>query len=129
MRYAIVFDGGSRGNPGLGYGSFRIREGDGDWAPAHRLEFGDGVTNNEAEYRALIAAFEEVAAACDDAARATVDVYGDSQLVLRQLKGEWKVRAANLRPLHDAARRGAAAFGTVRYRWQGRDASVELLGH
>ena len=60
-RYRIVFDGGSKGNPGIGYGSYRIQPEGGPWSEPYRLEFGDKVTNNEAEYRSLIAAFEHLA--------------------------------------------------------------------
>ena len=52
----LVFDGGSKGNPGLGYGSYAIIIN--NEADIRRLEFGDGVTNNEAEYDTLIAALE-----------------------------------------------------------------------
>lgn len=125
----MVFDGGSLGNPGVGYGSYRLRVAGRDWDPPRRLEFGDRVTNNEAEYRALIAALTDLASSCGDPSLASVRVYGDSQLVLRQLRGEWKVRAANLRPLYLEARRRAEAFRSVEYVWQPRDESVALLGH
>ena len=54
--YEIVFDGGSLGNPGLGYGSYEITT---EGAVLHRVErqeYGQGVTNNQAEYRSLIGA-------------------------------------------------------------------------
>ncbi|MCB0215310.1 MAG: reverse transcriptase-like protein [Caldilineae bacterium] len=128
-RYAIVFDGGSKGNPGLGYGSYRLREADGAWAPAVRLEFGDKVTNNEAEYRSLIAAFQRLASDCGDPSAVRVEVFGDSQLVLKQLAGQWKVRAGNLAPLWREARAAAGRFAGVTYTWQPRGRSVDLLGH
>lgn len=129
LELAIVFDGGSLGNPGKGYGSFRIRPPGGDWEPAVRLEYGDGVTNNEAEYRSLLGAMEAVARRSRDPAALSVLVFGDSQLVLRQLQGAWKVKAENLRPLWEATRAAAARFKTVRYQWQPRAKSVALLGH
>ena len=51
--YILTFDGGSKGNPGLGYGSYELRTCD-DRARMERREYGDNVTNNEAEYRTLI---------------------------------------------------------------------------
>lgn len=126
---AIVFDGGSLGNPGKGYGSFRIRPPGGDWEPAVRLDYGDGVTNNEAEYRSLLGAMEAVAQRSKDPAALQVLVYGDSQLVLRQLEGAWKVKAENLRPLFEATRAAARRFKKVRYQWHPRAKSVDLLGH
>lgn len=127
--YDIIFDGGSKGNPGRGYGSFRIRPAGLAWFPAVRLEFGDGVTNNEAEYRSLIAAFEQLASEVADTSSLQVEVFGDSKLVLEQLAGRWKVRAANLAPIWREARAAAARFGAVRYTWHSRDHSVDLLGH
>ena len=60
----IIFDGGSKGNPGQGYGSYTLR-----WPGAQqqivRLRFGDRVTNNEAEYDTLIAALEAVRSRSD----------------------------------------------------------------
>lgn len=56
-------------------------------------------------------------------------VQGDSQLVLRQMEGAWKVKAENLQPLWAETRAAAARFGQVRYVWQPRNRSVDLLGH
>jgi ribonuclease HI len=127
--YEIVFDGGSLGNPGKGYGSYRIREAGGAWAAPVRLDYGKDVTNNEAEYRTLVAALATLAADGPDPAGVAVEVFGDSQLVLYQLKGDWKVRAANLAPLYSAAHAAAARFAQVTYTWQPREKSVTLLGH
>jgi ribonuclease HI len=57
--YIVIFDGGSRGNPGPGYGSYRLRTRDGR-EDVRRLEFGEAMTNNEAEYRTLIAALDDL---------------------------------------------------------------------
>ena len=127
--FTLIFDGGSLGNPGRGYGSYRLRAAGGDWSDPVRLEFGARVTNNEAEYRALIAGLEALARDCPDPGRIVVEVTGDSQLVLNHLKGAWKVRAANLRPWYETARRAASRFKAVRYTWQPRTHSVRLLGH
>jgi ribonuclease HI len=128
-RWAVVFDGGSLGNPGRGYGSYRLRCGDGPWLAAVRLEHGARVTNNEAEYRTLIAALEALLAQLPDPAATAVEVFGDSQLVLRQLDGQWRVRAGNLVADHAQARSLLARFGAARLTWQPRAASVALLGH
>lgn len=127
--FTIVFDGGSLGNPGRGYGSYRIRRGDGTWEPAVRLELGDRVTNNEAEYRSLLAALGEVERACGDPKATRLEIRGDSLLVINHLNGTWRVRAGNLRPLFDRARAALWRFGGVHLVWQPRADSVELLGH
>jgi ribonuclease HI len=126
--YSIVFDGGSLGNPGRGYGSFRIRQADAGWAEPVRLEYGDRVTNNEAEYRSLMAAIAHVSRASDPKAVA-LEVFGDSLLVIRHLKGEWRVKAPNLVPLYLETRQALSGFGRVRLHWHRREESVRLLGH
>lgn len=128
-RYRIVFDGGSKGNPGIGYGSYRIQAEGSPWSEPYRLEFGDGVTNNEAEYRSLIAALDHLAEACPDPASIEVEALGDSKLVLSQLSGAWKVKAANLRKYHRAGQAAAGRFAAVTYTWHDRKRSVDLLGH
>jgi len=127
--YEIVFDGGALGNPGKGYGSFQI-VGPGGRTVRERLEYGDRVTNNQAEYRTLIAALERVAElAGSGTAAARVRVLGDSSLVVNQVNGAWKVRHPDLRPLHGRAVELLRGFGAVDVRWHRRDASVRVLGH
>ena len=128
-RWQIVFDGGSLGNPGRGYGSFRLRPPGADWEPAVRLEYGDRVTNNEAEYQTLTAGLAHLAERAADPGRIAIEVFGDSQLVIRQLEGAWKVRTPSIRPFRDAAAAQLARFGGVKLTWQRRDKSVALLGH
>jgi ribonuclease HI len=125
----IVFDGGSLGNPGRGYGSYRVRFDDGPWSEPVRLEHGARITNNEAEYRTLSVALEALAEQLEAPAATDIEVLGDSQLVLKQLTGAWKVRAGNLVADHARARAAAARFRRVRYTWQPRRKSVALLGH
>lgn len=128
----IVCDGGSLGNPGRGYGSYRLsdRTGHGDVV---RLEFGDNVTNNQAEYRTLIAAIE--AALAHAAAHKLrpedlcLAIRTDSKLVVEQMLGRWKVRNPDLQPLHARASMLARRFGCRDIAWQSRDASVRVLGH
>lgn len=127
--WQLVFDGGSLGNPGRGYGSFRLRPPGGDWEPAVRLDYPGRVTNNEAEYQTLTAALARLAERAADPRRVAVEVFGDSQLVLKQLEGAWKVRTASLLPFRDAAATELKRFGAVKLVWQRRDKSVALLGH
>jgi len=127
--YEIVFDGGSKGNPGKGYGSYEVTKD--DHVIAHTaMEYGDNITNNQAEYMTLIRALTWLADELGDAARnASVVVNGDSQLVIRQLKGEWKIKDATLRGLATDARMQMARFGAVTLTWHPRAKSVARLGH
>lgn len=128
----IVFDGGSLGNPGRGYGSYQIAVGESE-PRIVRLQFGARITNNEAEYLALIHALEDAAATLKaenlDPQAARVEVFGDSQLVLKQTTGEWKARMPHLQALRDRARSLVDAFGSVALTWQPRIHSVRVLGH
>jgi len=127
--YEIVFDGGALGNPGKGYGSYQITAPDGR-STLERLDYGDGVTNNQAEYRTLIAAMTRLLDVLGEhAATAKVTVRGDSQLVLYQIQGKWKVKTDSLRPVHRQAVDLVARFGRVDLLWHARKNSVSVLGH
>jgi len=130
--YILVFDGGSQGNPGPSYGSYRFGPKKGKLGNPKRLDLGRG-TNNEAEYATLIAG---VRAVLDDLrgrrtrpSMVKLEIRGDSQLVIRQLEGAWKAKDARMRDFRDEARSLLSAFAAVRYTHQPRSRSVRLLGH
>lgn len=129
--YMIIFDGGARGNPGEGYGSYELRTRAG--REIERLTFGNHITNNEAEYQTLIAALRDVinrlAAAHADLHACTLSVRGDSQLVIFQVTGKWKVRTPHIRPLHAEATALLARFKHADVQWHPRAMSVRTLGH
>jgi ribonuclease HI len=128
-QFEIVFDGGSLGNPGKGYGSYEITAG-GEVVNRARHDYGDNVTNNQAEYRTLIEALSWLANRLGPAARSSsVLVNGDSQLVLNQLLGRWKVKNEGLRPFHQQASSLIGKFGSVDLVWHARANSVKRLGH
>ena len=133
--FHILFDGGSRGNgtPNqLGYGSYLIVDARGHRQPIRRLEFGP-VTNNEAEYKALISALADLVRIIEDAGQdptgCDVRVVGDSQLVLNQVSGDWKCKKQHLIPLRDEAQANVALFHTVTFEHTPRETCIRLLGH
>jgi ribonuclease HI len=130
--YMIVFDGGSIGNPGRGYGSYAIT-GPGGEQRITKLEFSGRVTSNEAEYDTLAAALEGLLAALraagDDPAATSVSVRGDSLLVINQLTGEWKARELRMQERRDRILALARHFKRVSYVHQPRARSVAVLGH
>ena len=127
--YLIVFDGGSRGNPGAGYGSYAIFDGT-QPGRVQRLEFPGTLTNNEAEYNTLIAALAALAQRLGPgAAQGSVEVRGDSQLVIQQLLGHWKATDGRMRALRDQARAGLRSFAKWRLVAQPREDTVRVLGH
>jgi ribonuclease HI len=102
-------DGGSRGNPGpAGYG-VRIARGDGTVVD---LKESLGVcTNNVAEYRGLIAALRWAEAQ----GVSRLHVRSDSELLVKQMRGEYRVKSPGLQPLYDEARAIARRIGSVRF--------------
>jgi len=131
--YTIVFDGGSHGNPGLGYGSYAlIRNQDGKLRK-RRLRFGDQVTSNQAEYQALIAGLEDLINTIVRAKRSPIDfsvqIRGDSRLIMRQIDGSWKTKSLNLMPLRDRVEELLAQMSSFELTWQPRAKSEEILGH
>ncbi len=128
----IFFDGGSRGNPGPAYGSFRIEYPDGT-VQSERIDFAERLTNNQAEYRTLIAALEALLVRLDQLAvppeRVSLSLHTDSELVAQQLRGAYKVRNPTLRTLHDRVRNLLARFGRSEVHWHPRDVIYAYFGH
>lgn len=92
-------DGGARGNPGpAGYGVY-IRDANGN-AIAQLSEYLGHKTNNFAEYSALLAALEY---AVSNGYR-TLKVISDSELMVRQMTGQYRVNSPDLKPLYEKAR-------------------------
>lgn len=92
-------DGGSRGNPGPAAAGFVLDDSDGNRLAARAFFLGE-TTNNVAEYTALVRALE--AAGSLGAERVTV--FSDSELLVRQVGGQYKVKSDLIRPLFDEAR-------------------------
>lgn len=95
MKLKAFTDGGARGNPGIaGYGVYIEDEN-------HKMIFEEGKflgikTNNEAEYMGLIGALNWIN---ENAADSEIEINSDSQLLVRQMKGIYKVKAENLKKL------------------------------
>ncbi|MGE3799060.1 MAG: ribonuclease HI family protein [Thermomicrobiales bacterium] len=128
----MVFDGGSLGNPGRGYGSYLLISPTGRKVHA-ALDFsedGSIITNNQAEYLTLIEAFRHLHALLGErSSNVFVRVEGDSQLVLNQLSGRWKVKNEKLRELQATATGMMKGFREVELKWHPRARSVRVLGH
>lgn len=107
-KHLILYcDGASRGNPGPGAYGFVILEDD-------EVVFSEGarmgvVTNNVAEYEGLLKGLEKSL----DLGATQITVRSDSQLLVRQLNGEYKVKAPHIIPLVQKARRLLERFHKV----------------
>lgn len=131
--YVLVFDGGSIGNPGPGYGSYAlIRTCDKDKRVV-RLDFGREMTNNEAEYEALIAGLNDLIQRLMEAKRCpsefSIEVRGDSSLVVNQVSGAWKAKDERMRVRRNQVRELLTRFATYRLKLQSRQESLKMLGH
>ncbi|NWJ45300.1 MAG: ribonuclease HI family protein [Chloroflexi bacterium] len=131
--YILTFDGGADPNPGRGYGSYHLKTRKGKERLESRIQFGDNMTNNQAEYTALISGLADLVETIERAGKQpstySVRVWGDSNLVIQQLKGAWKVKDPKLEPLHRRALELSKRFKATSLNWHDRSNSVRLLGH
>ena len=110
MKTRLYTDGGARGNPGAAAYGFVIEAEDGTVLAAEGAPIGTA-TNNVAEYRGLIAGLRRaLELALDD-----VVVVSDSELMVKQMRGEYRVKNAALRDLSLEAARLARQLGRVEY--------------
>ncbi len=94
----LEFDGGSRGNPGPAGIGIVVRAADG--TPLVTLgRFIGRATNNVAEYRALITAMQQA----KQLGATKIAIRGDSELIVRQMTGQYRVKSPDLRPLYEEA--------------------------
>ena len=106
----MMFDGCSRGNPGLSGAGAVIYHFDKEiWSES--LFIGDNYTNNQAEYHGLILGLQKV----KELGFKYVKVEGDSLLVINQMKGLYKCRSANLFDLYEEAKTHASQFEKIEF--------------
>ena len=111
MKATLYTDGGSRGNPGPAAYAYVLEGEDGTVFDARGEAIGVA-TNNVAEYRALVEGLRAAAGAGVD----DLEVVSDSELLVKQMRGEYRVKNAALRELSLEASRLARGVGDVRYR-------------
>jgi len=112
MSLTLNTDGGSRGNPGPAAIGVVIKKDDIPLAAFSRY-LGDKLTNNRAEYEALIAGLEKIREL--GFAHEPLEIRMDSELVIKQMRGEYKVKHADMKPLHAQARDLISHFPQVRF--------------
>ena len=110
MKARLSTDGGSRGNPGPAAYGYVLEAEDGTVLDARGEAIGKA-TNNVAEYRGLLAGLE----AALERGVEEVEVVSDSELLVKQMRGEYKVKNETLRELVDAAEALARRLKRVRY--------------
>jgi ribonuclease HI len=98
MKVTVHVDGGARGNPGPAAAAAVISDTDGAVLAEHAELLG-AVTNNVAEYRALLLGL----ASARELGAEEVEVIGDSELIAKQVQGLYKVKHPSMKPLHEEA--------------------------
>jgi ribonuclease HI len=110
LRAKLWTDGGARGNPGPAAYGYVLEADDGTVLAAHGEAIGEA-TNNVAEYRALVAGLEKAG----DLGVDELEVVSDSELLVKQMRGEYKVKNEALRELSMQASGLARQLGAVTY--------------
>ena len=105
MKLVVHVDGGARGNPGPAAIGVVVSDAEGRLLEEIAETIGE-TTNNVAEYRALLRGLERAHALGAE----EVELVGDSELVAKQVTGQYKVKHAGLRPLHSEALHALAGF-------------------
>jgi ribonuclease HI len=111
VKARLFTDGGARGNPGPAAYAYVLEAQDGTVLAAHGEAIGSA-TNNVAEYRALVEGLRKAG----ELAVSDVEVISDSELLVKQMRGEYRVKNEALRELADEAHRLGRQLGSVRYR-------------
>jgi len=121
--YRANIDGGSRGNPGPAAYGVVIRDGSGELVARLKKYIGR-MSNNVAEYYGLIAALDYAQSHKIRALR----IESDSELLVKQMRGQYKVKSADLQPLFERAKKMTQGFESFRidhvYREQNREADA-----
>lgn len=114
--FQLYTDGGARGNPGPAGAGALLLGPDGAEVEAISAYLGEQ-TNNQAEYRALLLGLQ---AAIDNDVR-ELEVRMDSELIVKQMKGEYKVKNHGMKILHDQAKQLVAKFDYISFQHIPRD--------
>jgi ribonuclease HI len=111
VKAKLYTDGGSRGNPGPAAYGYVLEADDGTVLASHGERIGVA-TNNVAEYSALVAGLEKAL----ELAVPELEVISDSELLVKQMQGEYRVKNETLRELFLQASKLASRLGKVSYR-------------
>ena len=120
MRLTVHVDGGARGNPGPAAIAAVVSDADGEIIHEASETIGRA-TNNVAEYKALLLGIERglMLGATE------LDLVGDSELIVKQVQGKYKVKDAGLKRLHAEAREKLAGAGAWSIRHVRREHNAE----
>jgi ribonuclease HI len=120
VKLVVNVDGGARGNPGPAAIGAVVQHPGGEVLEERGERIGTA-TNNVAEYKALLLGIERAA----ELGASELELIGDSELIVRQVKGEYKVKDATLRELHAEVRRALRPFERWSIRHVRREQNAE----
>jgi ribonuclease HI len=118
-RVTVNVDGGARGNPGPAAIGVVVRDGNGVLE-----EVGETIgeaTNNVAEYRALLRGIQ----LATERGASELELVGDSELVVRQVEGRYKVKNAGMKELHEEVKRALRSFDSWTIRHVRRESNAD----
>jgi ribonuclease HI len=119
-KLVVNVDGGARGNPGPAAVAAVASTPDGEIVGERGKRIGDA-TNNVAEYRAVVLGAE----LARELGATELELIGDSELIVRQIRGEYKVKQEHLRPLHASALKALMGFDRWSIRHVKREQNAE----
>ncbi|HUC07314.1 MAG TPA: ribonuclease HI family protein [Solirubrobacterales bacterium] len=120
MKLVVNVDGGARGNPGPAAIAAVVQDPAGAVLDEHGERIGRA-PNNVAEYKALLRGIERAVALGAD----ELELVGDSELVVKQVKGEYKVKDATMRELHAEVKKALRGFDSWSIRHVRREYNAE----
>jgi ribonuclease HI len=120
LKLTVNVDGGARGNPGPAAIAAVVQDADGAVLEERGERIGRA-TNNVAEYRALLLGIERASAL----GAGELELVGDSELVVKQVKGEYKVKDAGMRELHARVKEALGGFESWSIRHVRREQNAE----
>jgi probable phosphoglycerate mutase len=109
-KYVMRFDGCSKKNPGLGAAGAVIYNNEEEIWSGHEI-VGENTTNNIAEYHGLLLGYRNAILQ----GIINLHIEGDSLLIIKQMKGEYKVSASHLYDLYEQAKNFEKQFNTITY--------------
>lgn len=123
-RVTVNVDGGARGNPGPAAIGVVVRDDDGRVLEEVGEKIGEA-TNNVAEYRALLRGIQ----LAEGRGATELELIGDSELVVRQVEGRYKVKNAGMKQLYDEAKLALRGFDSwsIRHVRRGENADADRL--
>ncbi len=126
MKLILYTDGGARGNPGPAGAGAHLLDNEGNTV-AELTQYLGETTNNQAEYRALLLALKKA----QELGATEIEVRADSELMVRQLNGQYKVKNEALIPVYQEAKKYLLGFAkwTIKHIPREQNKQADLLAN